>query len=96
MHCARCPVLSASPLHGGKKDLYLSAILWESKQARSLSNFVLGHFTIQVFFRTFYIHNLETEKSIAMATLAARYCRKANQLLFMQGFEMQKIHRNIS
>ena len=37
---------------------------------------VLGHFTIQVFFRTFYIHNLETEKSVAMATLAARYCWK--------------------
>ena len=22
MHCARCPVLSASPLHGAKKDYY--------------------------------------------------------------------------
>ena len=31
-----------------------------------------------------------------MATLAARYCWKFNQLLFMQGFGMQKIHRNIS
>ena len=29
--------LSTSSLHGGKKGLYLSAILWESKQAGSLS-----------------------------------------------------------
>ena len=50
-YCARFPVLSASSvyggkkdlylftssLHGGKKGLYLSAILWESKQARLLS-----------------------------------------------------------
>ena len=52
--CKMGPVLSASSLHGGKKDLYLSdfsfhggkkdlylsAILWESQQARPLSNLV--------------------------------------------------------
>ena len=32
--------LSTSSLLGGKKDLYLSTILWDSKQARSLSNIV--------------------------------------------------------
>ena len=32
---------------------------------------VLAHFTIQVFFKTFYNHNVETEKTVAMATLAA-------------------------
>ena len=50
----------------------------------------------QFFFRTFYIHNLETEKSVAMATTASRYCRTANQLLSMQAFEMQRTHKNRS
>ena len=51
-----------------KEGLIFVHHLWDSKQARSLFKLVvLGHFTIQVFFRTFciYIHNLETEKSVA-------------------------------
>ena len=51
---------------------------------------------MQVFFRTFYIHNRETEKSVAIATLVARYCRNANQLLSMQEFGMQRTHKDIS
>ena len=30
-----------------------------------------------------------------MATLVTRYCRKANQLQSMQGFEMQRTHKKV-
>ena len=30
-----------------------------------------------------------------MATLVARYCRKANQLQSVQGYEKQRTHKNI-
>ena len=60
------------PLHGGKKDFcppYCPPFYVKVNEQEHSG--VLGHFTIQVFFRIFDIHNLETEK---MASLAARYC----------------------
>ena len=38
--CKMGPVWCASSFQGGKKDLFLSTILWDSKQARSFSNIV--------------------------------------------------------
>ena len=42
-----------------------------------------------------YLQVQETEKSVAMATLVARCCRKTNQLKSMQGFGMQRYPRKI-
>ena len=42
-----------------------------------------------------YLYIQETEKSVAMATLVARCCRKTNQLKSMQGFGMQRYPRKI-
>ena len=35
------------------------------------------------------------EKSVAMATLVARCCRKANQVQSVQGYGKQRTHKNI-
>ena len=35
------------------------------------------------------------KKSVAMATLVARYCQKTSQLQSMQGFGMQRTHKNV-
>ena len=50
--------------------------------------------TLQIFFRTVYIHNLKPEKSVAMA-IVARYCGKSNQLQSVQGYGMHRTHKNI-
>ena len=62
------------------------------------------------FFRTFYMHNGETEKNCfhgntsclillkkltSSYSLVARCCRKANQLQYVQGYGKQKKHKNI-
>ena len=60
------PVLSASYLHGGKKELLFVRHFvgqWRSKII-VWSCGVLGHFTLQVFFSALYIHNLVTEKNV--------------------------------
>ena len=44
--------------------------------------------------KNIYIWVQETEeKSVAMATLVARYCRKTNQLQSVQGYGMQRTHK---
>ena len=70
------PVLSASSVHGRKKELYVFAIFMEraNEQDHCLILWNVRSVTIQVFFRTLCIDNLETEKSVVMATLVDSYC----------------------
>ena len=49
---------------------------------------VKGHFNFQVFFRSFYIPNLETEKKVF-----PDIAEKAKQLLSMQGYGMQRTYK---
>ena len=91
------PVLSASSVHGGKKELLIFVSYFVGQQTSQIivkSCGVKGHLTLQIFFRTDYIHNLKPEKSVAMA-IVARYCRKSNQLKSVQGYGMHRTHKNI-
>ena len=83
MHCARCPVLSVFSLVEERRTYICPPPLFMEEKRTYICPPFCGRankedhcliFTIQVFFRTYYIHNLETEKSVAMATLSARYC----------------------
>ena len=41
MHCARCPVLSASSLHGGKKDIFVHILSsWKKEGLIFVRHFV--------------------------------------------------------
>ena len=42
-----------------------------------------------------YLQVQETKKSVVMATLVARCCRKAYQLQSVQGYGKQRTHKNI-
>ena len=45
--------------------------------------------------KNIYIWVQETEKTVAMTTLVARYCRKTSRLQSVQGFGMQRTHKKI-
>ena len=42
-----------------------------------------------------FVSKKKKRKSVAMATLVARCCRKANQLQSVQGYRKQRTHKNI-
>ena len=92
------PVLSASSVHGGKKELLIFVSYFVGQQTSQIIVYscrVKGHLTQKIFFRTVYIHNLKPEKkSVAMA-IVARYCRKSNQFQSVQGLGMHRTHKNI-
>ena len=61
-----------------------------------LSCGVLGHFTIQVYFRTFYIHNLEIEKSVAMAHLLPDIAERLTSSYSCSSLECKESTKNKS
>ena len=95
--CNMVPVLSAS-VHGAKKELLIFVSYFVGQQTSQIivkSCGVKGHLTLQIFFRTVYIHNLKPEKISVAMVIVVRYCRKSNQLPSVQGYGMQRTHQII-
>ena len=82
IHCARWVLSCLCPLFIKERRMYICSppLFMEERtyicppfcgtaneQHHCLILWSVSHFTIQVFFRTFYIHNLEIEKKCGMA-----------------------------
>ena len=78
-----------------RRDLYLSTTLWDTKQGHCLILWRLGHFTIQVFFKGFHIHNLETEKVLSRQHLLPDIAEKLTSSYSCRGWNA-KNPQNIS